>query len=71
MPDQEIFKPPICKQKTQTQALAAPATSVAMPVRSWLPASKEAVILPIKEILKKWMLQERIYGSLNKDRLKA
>ena len=39
---------PICKQKTQTQALAAPATSVAMPVRSWLPASKEAVILPIR-----------------------
>ena len=26
------------KQKTQMQALAAPATSVAMPVKSWLPA---------------------------------
>ena len=69
MPDQEIFKLPICKQKTQMQALAAPATSVAMPVRSWLPASKEAVILPIKEILKKWMRHEKIYGRSNKDSL--
>ena len=59
----------ICKQKTQTQALAAPATSAAMPVRSWLPASKEAVILPIKEILKKWMRHEKIYGRSNKDSL--
>ncbi len=38
-------------------------------IKNWLPASKEAAILPIKEILKKWMLQEKIYGRSNKDNL--